>query len=338
MKKNTIAEVAQEAGVSVPTVSRVLNKRPDVAPETRKRVEEVIDRLGFQPNAVARSLDSNETRTVALIYLHYEPQGLFADPYLAGVTSGIIDVLTADGYYLVTLPIADLEDSPNTLKEFLRSGRVDGVIVHNANIDDPFLEIIGSSHLPYVVLDQEKPLHDWSVSVSSDHASGIYQLVDYLVRKGHRSIGLIYGDLRRFAGSERANAFRKALADHNLEVREKWIRGGAWYLQGGVSGMNSILDEDEKPTAVMASTDLMAMGAIELSRTRGLMVPVDIAITGFDDVPFARYLNPPLTTVRLPYGEFGGIAAGSLLGLIKKEEIISRSILVPVRLVIGESA
>ncbi len=336
-KKNTIAEVARAAGVSLPTVSRVLNNRPDVSPETRKRVEAVIAEMGFQPSAVARSLDSRETHTICLVFLHYEPRDLFADPYLAGVTSGIVDTLTPEGYFLLTYPVPDGGSYLQDFRQFLHSGRVDGLIVHNAYIDDPILELISGTGLPYVALDLEKPIHPYSAVVAVDNTSGIQQLVNYLVAKGHRSIGHVYGDLRRNGGMQRAQAFRKAMSACGLAVREEWIQGGTWYQEGGASGIERIFNTQERPTAVVAATDLMAMGVIEHVRSIGLQVPKDLSVTGFDDVPFAGYLNPPLTTVRMEYGEFGSTAAKCLIALINTTEKESKRITVPVKLVVRDS-
>ncbi len=283
-------------------------------------------------------MDSRETHTICLVFLHYEPRDLFADPYLAGVTSGIVDTLTPEGYFLLTYPVPDGESSVKDFRQFLHSGRADGLIVHNAYINDPLLDLISGAGLPYVALDLEKPIHPDSAVVTMDHTSGIQQLVNYLLAKGHRSIGHVYGDLRRYGGMQRAQAFRAAMAASGLAVREEWIQGGTWFQEGGASGIERIFNAPERPTAVVAATDLMAMGIIEHVRSIGLQVPKDLSVTGFDDVPFAGYLNPPLTTVRMKYGEFGATAANCLIALINATENESKRITIPVKLVVRDSA
>lgn len=336
-KRTTIAEVAQEAGVSLPTVSRVLNNRPDVSPETRQRVQEVIDRLGFQPSAIARSLDARRTHTVALTTFHFEKRGLLSDPYLAGVMSGIVDTLTPLGIFLMVYPVVNSEEATAAFQAFLHSGRVDGLILHNTQIDDPLLSVIVDAKTPCVVLQHDKPVHKLSVTANVDTA-GFPLLVDYLVQKGHRKIGFLHGNLAEHFASAGLQSYRLALQEHGLPVCEDWIQGGRWYETGGAEGMRRILAAPERPTAVVANSDLMAIGAMDVIQAAGLRVPEDIAVTGYNDDPYAKHLKPALTTLRYAFGELGSAAARCLKALIDDKLAEARNVTVPVQLIVRDSA
>ena len=336
-KRTTIVEVAREAGVSLPTVSRVLNNRPDVSPGTRQHVQEVISRLGFQPSAVARSLDARRTHTVAFTTFRFEKRGLLSDPYFAGVMSGIVDTLTPLGIFLMVYPVLSSEEATAAFRAFLQSGRIDGLILHNVQIDDPLLPMIVDAKTPCVALQYDKPVHERSVTVNID-SSGFRLLVDYLVKKGHRAIGLIHGDLRERFACEAVQSFRLAMQQHGLPVREDWIQGGRWYEEGGAEGMRRILNAPDRPTAVMANTDLMAIGAIDVIQASGLRVPEDIAVTGYNDDPFAKHLKPALTTLHYAFGELGSVAARCLMALIDDKPDAARNATVPVELIVRSSA
>jgi len=336
-KRTTIAEVARDAGVSLPTVSRVLNNRPDVSPQTRQRVQEVISRLGFQPSAVARSLDARCTHTVAFTTFRFEKRGLLSDPYFAGVMSGIVDTLTPLGIFVMVYPVLGSEEATAAFRAFLQSGRVDGLILHNAQIDDPLLSMILDAKTPCVALQHDKPVHERAVTVNVD-GSGFRLLVDYLVGKGHRTIGLIHGDLREHFASAAVESFRLAMQKHGLPVREDWIQGGRWYEEGGAEGMQRILNAPDRPTAVMVNTDLMAIGAMGVIHAAGLRVPEDIAITGYNDDPYAKHLKPALTTLHYAFGELGSVAARRLMALIDDQPDAVRNATVPVELIVRSSA
>jgi len=159
-------------------------------------------------------------------------------------------------------------------------------------------------------------VHEGSAVVVADDISGVRLVTEHLISKGHERIGHVQGDLRYDSGRRRMETFRAVLQEHGLPVREAWIRGEGWTRQHGREAMQGILAEPERPTAIVAASDLLALGAMEQIRARGLKIPQDMAIVGFDDIPLAPDLSPPLTTVRLPYGEFGRAAAMSLLALI----------------------
>jgi LacI family transcriptional regulator len=328
-----IKHIAQKAGVSIKTVSRVINNRPDVSPETRTRVQEIIDSLGYHPNAIAQGLRAHQTFTIAFVILHYQPRALLSENHLAGIVSGIVDSLSEQGYYLLTYPVPDSEDALRGLRALLNSGRVDGVIVQQAYPDDPLIEIIAAANLPTGYIGLDRIPHALSFNVTADFGAGTRLALEHLVAKGHTRIGHLQGDCHFTPFQDRVNAFRGFLKEHDLPVHEEWIIGDGWSRQHGFDAMGALLALPERPTAIVAATDTIAIGAMDQIHQQGLRIPQDFAIVGFDDIPLSADLVVPLTTVRTSFYRFGHLAASNLIGLIKDTDVEPGQFLVPHRLV-----
>lgn len=328
-----IKQISQEAGVSIKTVSRVINNRPDVSPETRQRVLEIIDRLGYQPNAIAQGLRARQTFTIAFIILHYQPRALLAENHLAGIVSGIVDSLTEQGYFLLTYPVPDTDDAMRGMRALLNSGRIDGVIIQQAFLNDPLIQMIAAAGLPTAYIGLNEIPHAASFSVTTNFGAGTRLALEHLLTKGHRLIGHLQGDLHYSPFQDRVDAFRSFLREQNLPLREEWIIGEGWTRQHGFEAMGALLALPDRPTAIVAATDTIAIGAMDQVLQHGLRVPQDIAIIGFDDIPLAADLIVPLTTIRTSFYRFGHTAATNLVKLVKDEHFEPGQVLVPFRLV-----
>jgi LacI family transcriptional regulator len=300
-KAITLKDVAKQAGVSTTLVSYIINARPVTIPqETRDRVLRTIDALQYVPSATARGLRNRKTHLIAQILLHYQPKDMLADPCLAGKTSALVDHLTLQGYYHLTYPVPDGESFTRDLVAFLRSRRVDGLIVENSFIDDPALEPIGDSGLPFVVYNNTPIAGARSTVVNMDDEEGMRLSTTHLINQGYMRIGHLKGSPRALCDLVRTETFKKVLREHGLPVHEEWIRGdGSCTMEDGSRSMGEMLDLDERPTAIAATSDLLAMGAYREVRSRGLRVPEDLAIIGFDDKPAVSMLTPPLSTIAL---------------------------------------
>jgi len=334
-----IQSVAREAGVSIKTVSRVINDHPDVAPETRRRVKEVIDQLGYHPNAIAQGLRGKQSFTIAFAFLHYESSEIFANPFLASIISGLIETLTPAGYFMLTYPVPDAGGAQTNLRTLLRSRRADGVIFSNVHADDPVSALVADIDIPAVYLGVPRAVNRRSIAVTADYAQGTRLAVEYLVRKGHRKIGHIMGDVRYDTFCQRVQAFRTALKEFRLTLREHWIQGGhGWSEARGREAMHDMLSKPDRPSAIVAANDLMALGAIGELQAQGLCVPQDVAVVGFDDIPMLGHVNPPLTTIRTSYAQFGHAAATRLLKLITDPKAPLETEVIPVQLIERASA
>ncbi len=327
-----LAEIAKESGVSRSTVSRVINNDPRVSPETRLRVQEVIRRLNYQPNPMARSLAGGRSRIIGLVI----PIGvgrIFADPYIPQLIQGVSSACSARNY-LVMLWAAEPEDERSTMQKILQNRLLDGVIISSMLMDDPLLEALPGSQMPFVAIGRH-PGNPHIHYVDVDNIRSSREMVEFMLRQGSRRPGTICGPLRMIAGVDRLQGYREALEQWDLPVQPERIVMGDFSEESGYAGMQKLLLQD--PDAVFAASDAMAAGALRAITEAGLQVPGDIALTGFDDMPFAARMSPPLTTVRQPILKVGAAAAETLINVIERDGNELHQVILPTELIIRES-
>ncbi len=310
----TLEDIARMAGVSRSTVSRVLNHHPHVRPEVRERVWEVVRRVGYQPHAAARSLATQKTQIIGLI-IPEAVSTLFADPFFPLLITGITDACYQHGYHLMLSLFTTPQQEAELSTQLLGGGYLDGVILASTRLDDPLIERLLSGRIPFVLIGRHSDPRVNYVDV--DNVAGARMAVDYLLRQGHRRVATITGPLNMAAGQDRLEGYKQALQARHLPVDEALIVEGDFTEQGGMAAMRRLLALAERPTAVFAASDTMAIGAIKAIKDAGLRVPDDITVVGFDDIPQASYLDPPLTTVRQPIAQLGKTAVHILVDLIR---------------------
>jgi LacI family transcriptional regulator len=321
-KRITHRDVAQLAGVSNAVVSYVINNGPrGTSPEVRERVLRAIAELDYHPSALARSLSAQRTHTIGYIASDYYPMLVFTSPYSSGILTGLVTETKTQGYYLMVYPIGVDEDL-GQLQSLLRSGRLDGVVVRlvqESPVTDPLLEMIASVRIPCVCIEQAGHPRFNFCAVTFDDLGGAYRATSYLVERGHRRIAHIQGDLRYASARSRRDGYEQALADAGLPQDESLILGGTWEPQDASQATQQLLGLDPPPTAIFAANDSFAFAAIEILRARGLRVPDDMGVIGFDDIPLAQEMTPALTSVRIPLVELGQRAANIALRLLDNE-------------------
>ncbi len=334
-KRVTAKDVAQLAGVSRTTVSLVLNNAPNVhiSPETRRRVLEAARRLNYHPHAAARSLVSRRSMTLGLV-LCQSPEQVFADPFLPQVLRGINDVAQAAGYRILLETVTHPED--NGYSALVLENRIDGFILSGPRSDDEALRSLHEEGFPIVLMGR---LPDVDIPfVDVDNVRAAYGAVEHLIRLGHTRIGMITnGPLHYTASADRLEGYRRALNDHALPYDPDLVVYGAFREESGQVAMDHLLEREDPPSAVFVASDAVALGALVSIRRHGLRVPDDIALVGFDDIPLAAYVNPPLTTVRLPARRLGEEAARLLVALVEGREVESTHILLDTTLVVRAS-
>jgi DNA-binding LacI/PurR family transcriptional regulator len=333
--RTTLKDIARQAGVSTTLVSYIINDRPVSIPEeTRARVLKAIETLEYVPSAAAQGLRNQKSRMIAQLFLHYEPETTLSEPCTAGKTPALVDSLALKGYFHLNYPVPEGEKARHDLVNFLRSHRVDGVVIENTYDEDPYIDLVADTHVPFVVYNQADCGHPGSAVVNMDDAGGMRLTVEHLIRKGHTKIGHLQGNLRTYCDAMRRKAYEEVLREHGLAVREDWIRGdGSCTVEDGFRSTGELLDLDDRPTAIAATSDLLAMGALRQIQSRGLRVPEDVALIGFDDIQAASFLSPPLSTVALSYRRIGELAGEQILKLIEEPSLRFDPITVPVRLI-----
>jgi len=306
--KSTITDVAKQAGVSMKTVSRVLNNEPNVAKKTRERVLEVAKALRYSPNLAARGLASSKSYLLALLYDNPSPN------YIANLQKGAIDACRKSGYHLVVEPVdmqaTNFGDAVDILLERLP---VDGIILTPPLSDDKnVLAILKRLKIPYVPVAPTLDSGHTS-SVKMDDVKAAYEMTEFLIRQGHRKLGFIKGHPEHSASKLRYHGFVKAMETVGLEINTDWVADGDFSFKSGVDAAEKFLSEDDRPTAIFASNDDMAAGVVSVASRLGLSVPDDLSVGGFDDTPLAQILYPQLTTIKQPIYEMGHRAANLLI-------------------------
>lgn len=336
MKRVTHRDVARRAGVSTAVVSYVLNNGPrGISPKTRERVLEAIRELDYYPNAIARGLRIQRMHTIAFVAHSYLPQNVFEGAYSAGILTGLATELKGNRNYLLVYPM-EVDEDLEGLESLLRSGRVDGVVVRlvqDPPATDRVLEVIAANRVPCVVVERPGAVRYGFSSVSYDDGMGAYFATRYLIERGHVRIAHLSGDPRYSTARARLEGYRRAMLESFGALDQSLVAGFSWSPSDIVAGTRQLFTLAERPTAIFAASDNLALWAIEVLRREGYRVPDDVAVIGFDDISLARDLIPPLTTVRIPLQEIGRRAAEMVLRLVAGDSESVESVVLPVELI-----
>lgn len=323
----TIADIAAEAGVSVPTVSRVLNGRADVAASTRVRVAHLLRIYEYQRRGLGRTTQAN---VIDLVFDDLD------SPWAVEIIRGVEDVAHEAGVGTVLSAIHNESTSEQRWWRNVQSRASDGVILVTSRLH-PKLQAEVHRFLPTVVVDPSGlPSHDVPTIGATNWAGGL-SATEHLVGLGHRRIAIIAGHPRLQCSRARLDGYRAALEAADLQVDPDLIYTGDFYHQSGFAGGMKFLGLSDPPTAVFASSDQMAFGVYEAARQHGLRVPSDLSVVGFDDLPEARWMSPPLTSVRQPLAEMGMLAARTLLRLAHGEQMETLRLELATQVMVRES-
>ncbi|MCL4496108.1 MAG: LacI family transcriptional regulator [Firmicutes bacterium] len=323
----TIRDVANLARVSVSTVSLVLRQPHRVSPETRERVEKAVEELQYQLNGIARDLRVRKTDTIAIL-LHN-----LSGPFYSELIRGVEEAGDALGF--TTLAAGCSKNHDQGSLRLLKEGRVDGAIVLDPTISSPVLLRYARKTLPIVVLDRGlsgELQSDFITAVGSDHESGGYLAGQHLLAQGYRRFALIAGPVNSEHSHLREMGFFRALQEGAVDVTTIPVIHSDFTEQGGIRAMNMLLDHEWTAEAVFSANDEMAIGALQVLEERHFAIPKDVAVMGFDDIRLARYVTPPLSTIRQPMYELGVAAMKQLHRAMEGKTRIPGEML-PVKLV-----
>jgi LacI family transcriptional regulator len=325
-----IRQIADLAGVSIATVSRVLNGRGDVSEETREVVSRVIRENGYTANRNARGLSAGRTGLVGVLVPLVYPA------YFSGILAGAAEALSERDFQIVLSPTGGEHDREVSIVDRLH-GLTDGAMIILPEESSEELERLLDSGFRFVVLDPLMPLEERIPSVSAAHMSGADQAMKHLLDLGHRRVGQISGPRGWVATEDRRRGYRAALAAAGILPDPALEREAEPEIDAGRAAAEQLLDLSELPTAIFAFNDNIAIGAIQAARARGLRVPEDLSVVGFDDVEHATIVTPALTTVRQPLAEMGRTGVSLLMRLLEGKRFETLHVELATRLVVRDS-
>ncbi|WP_373230713.1 LacI family DNA-binding transcriptional regulator [Cohnella sp.] len=326
-----IKDVARAAGVSVTTVSRVLNGEKYVKDDLKNKVNQAIEQLGYAPSQIARSLVRKKTNLIGVIV----PD--LTSSFYSTILSSIEEAASSNGYNLLVCNIIEDTDKEFKYLNVFQEMRVEGIIIMHEKINEEIRTLIHKMNIP-VIFSSVKPMDQDFTSVIIDDYKAAYDATKYLIELGHEEIGFIGGDMRDItSGQNRYSGYRNALSDHSIKIVYENIRFGDYKVRSGYEQMKDMLRNKQVPTAVFAVSDDMALGAMNCIRDHSLRVPEDISIMGFDGSLLTELVRPTLTSMEQPIHEMGRITMGALMKQISQKGIPTGDIVLEHRLVVRES-
>lgn len=333
----TLKQVAQEAGVSYQTVSKVLNGQVQVTPETRHRILQAANRLGYRPNQLARSMRTGRSFMLGYSWVQTSPEQVnhILDQFL----SSMVREAEAAGYHLLPFPFREGEAQIDSYRELIGTRRVDGFVLTSVDYNDPRIAFLLENNFPFVAFGRSNPELDFAW-VDVDGAAGIQQAVEYLIAKGHRQIAALAWPENSRVGNDRIQGYFRAMhAAGIIPCLNCVLRGEGTFETGREMTQRLLkLPPNERPSALIALNDTMAIGAMYAAREHGLEIGRDLAIIGFDDAPMVQYLYPPLTSIRQPIAEAGRKCVEMLVTLLEGESLTEKQVLLSPRLILRASA
>jgi LacI family transcriptional regulator len=327
----TIYDVAREANVSMATVSRVVNGNPNVKPTTRKKVLEVIDRLGYRPNAVARGLASKKTTTVGVII----PD--ISNVFFGELARGIEDIATMYKYNIILSNSDQNKDKELHLLNTMLGKQVDGLVFMGGHITSDHVEEFEKSPAPIVLAGSIEETGRIP-SVNIDQEQAVYDAVTTFINKGHKKIAIVIGPLHEPINEVKKMAgYKRALSDAGIEYNEDFIAEGDYTYDSGIEAFEKFLELENKPTAIFVGSDEMALGVVHGAKDKGFVVPDDFEVITSDNTRLSLMVRPQLTTVVQPLYDIGAVAMRLLTKLMNKEEVSELTVVLPHRIEVRDS-
>lgn len=333
--KPTIKDVARKAGVSIATVSFVINNSKHVSPETKNRILKTIKSLNYHPSKSAVSLVSGKTKNIGFILT--DDHFLRTEPFYTRIFLGTEFEARNEGYYILLTSVSSDFNEEEQLPRFILNNSVDGIIIAG-KVPQILIDRMSVFDLPTVFVDYIPNKNNYPL-VLIDNIQGGLLAVNHLIELGHKNIGFIGGDIHHPSLSDRLKGYKQALEEASLSVKNKFIITDAKYPDriNGYNAAKKLFANNKNITAVFAGNDAMAIGVMHYLKDNGFNIPKDVSVVGFDDVEADLMVSPSLTTIRVPKIEMGVEALKLMVNTLKIKKVIPKKILVPVELIIRES-
>jgi len=327
MKKPNLKILASKAGVSVNTASRAINDKPDINPLTKEKILRIAREIGYVPNASAVALRTQKTRTLGVVIADNN------NPFYAEVLSGIEAEAKSNNYHIIlTNTMRNYQEEENAI-DLLLAKQVDGLLIAPVQEKNEDIYKLIESRIPFVVVGRD--YENLSVdAVYSDELKGGYIATEYLIKKGFRKISYIGGYTYKSPARRRLEGYKKALTDYGILINEDLIKIGDIDIENGYSNTKDLFDQGFDFQAIFAYNDMMAFGAIKAIKERGLKIPEEIGVVGYDNILFSSLVSPPLTTVNLKKDELGRECVRLLLSKINGHHKKNKKIVLDVELII----
>lgn len=330
----SLKDISKVCGVSVATVSKALNNQSDVSSETRAYIKKVAKEMGYAPNLSARALKTNRTYSIGVLFVDEATSGLTHD-HFASVLDSFKRTAERKGFDITFVNCCKTQEERRPYLEHCRYRGFDGVVFACIDFNDPEVLELVQSDIPMVTIDH---IFNEHIAVISDNVGGIEQLVEYVHSKGHKKIAYIHGE-DTLVTKNRLGSFYRTCERLKIEVFDEYIKKGAYRnIEVTYRATRELLELPTPPTCILFSDDYAAYGGINAIKEKGLRIPEDISIAGYDGIASARYLEPKLTTVKQDAEQLGSVAASRLISLIEKPKTtLVEHIVIPVSLLEGKT-
>jgi LacI family transcriptional regulator len=319
LKRATLKEVAELAGVSTATVSNTLNETKFVSEDVKEKINNAIQKLNYQPNIVAKSLRVQESRIIGLLVSD------ISNPFFSIIARGIEEELAKSNYSILLCNTESSLEKERKYLDVLIGKRVDGLIVSSAGNSGDYFRSLDKTGVPIVFLNRCPEFMNSDV-IMTNNIKGAYAATEHLIQHGYRKIAIITGPSSISTGKDRLNGYRRALEDYIITESDQLVKEGLFTIESGYSKMKELMEQDLKPDAVFISNNSMTLGAYKYLKESSVHIPDQVAVVGFDDPDWAEIVEPPITTVRQPAYQLG-VHAGNLMLARIKEKHVKREIM-----------
>lgn len=331
----TIKDVALRAGVSPSTVSRVISNHPRISEKTKREVRQAMEELGYHPNMLARSLAKKSAGAIGVL-IPSTTEEFFMNPFFPELLRGISEVAKREGYDLLLSTSDTGKEDVRTLTRMIHGKRVDGVLLLSTRMQDPLMQVLKENPFPVTLIG--RPQEDTPICwVNNDNVAAAYHATRHLIDLGHQRIGFLGADESLLVTRDRLQGYHQALDEAGIPADRRLMFASTFMEQGGYMGMMRLLALPDRPTAVVASDDLLAFGAMRAAAELGYRIPEDVAVVGFNNVRLTEMSNPSLTSVDVRIYELGTAAAQLLIEQVRDTEVTGKSVIVPTELVVRHS-
>lgn len=332
----TIKDVAKKAGVSPSTVSRVISGSTRISKSTTAKVKQIMDDLGYHPNIMAKSLVSKTTNTLGII-LPRPAEELFLNLFFPEFIRGIVSQASRANYDLMLTSGANEREEVEAITRLVKGQRVDGIVLLSSRKNDPVISFLYENSFPFVLIGRSLEYPD-ILSVDTNNVQAAYDATRHLISLGHKRIGFVSGPPHLIVSQDRLEGYEKALSEAGLPKKSQWIVEGEFLQESGYRAMSLIMSVPERPTALVITDDVVAVGVLRGLTELGYQVPNDISMVSFNNIALSQLTTPPISSIDIGIYQMGYTASRTLIDRIGGETLHENRIVIPHRLIIRESS